>query len=1013
MGTDLGGGQPLFRRWAQAVLGHPWLCLAVIGLLSVVLLPAAASVQVDNTFPAWLPTGDPEAERYAQFRERFGGDTFIMVVTADMNLGDQELRRELFEMQQELGRIPGVVATHGPLVPGDLLERARGDLEVNLRTTAAAAAMAPDDAELAVLEAATNASAAFLLFDAAGERVTEHWRVAQRASLRALRLLEPDVATLLDPPRSSTPPERTIAVIESVASSDQLLAALYWWATARAGELELRPQDPGLLAGLGHLDAVMAWLADQAPLPDPSGPHLYLAVRALGGGVALGGDADKAQEHFQAAQRVAPGALLPVVLRARHLAPTLANVGAQASFEEMQAAQQRAWGAFTTPLLELLAEPEVVAASQAQRLADAVARDRAREMLSDPEEFGLLEPDGAVLDVPPLPPGQRIALVEDVPGRFLVSEDGRRAAFSLIPEPDLDPVSRTALMARVEEELTRHGRERFFLVGPEVVTHALDQGSRQSSARLFPLVLVAMALVLLVSMRSLQVVVAILLTAGMAAGWATGLLVLTGHAMNVVVSVVPAILVVLTTAYGMHLVNRFLQEPLGPEGRTPEARRGAWQSAIQHTIGPCFLASLTTAAGFASLGTSGLPPVRHMGLLASVGVVISFLLTFSLLPVLLAASRWLWPRGASAAAVVGPGLSQRFTAVVARLAVPISALAVLAVAVSVWGITLLTFDSHVLSFFSGSHPLPRAYAEVEPNLFGLTPFELWVEGDQDTLLSEEALSALEGYLDTIEQRDEITRVISPLAVARASGLSPRACSVLLQAADSELGASPGASSYARLEGERLSLRFTLACRAQSSHRATKLAGYVRAQLPVLPQGITMYLSGAAPLLQRLEVLLLQTQITSFSLALAVVTLILAAAYRSLRLVVISLIPNLVPVVFTLGVMGLTGIPLSTATVTVAGIALGLVVDDTIHVLHHYHLMRQASRTPGESVCEALHVVGRPVVTTTVAVAAGFGLFGFAEFMPIHYFGLLIALSCLAALVCDLVVLPALLLLRKV
>jgi YHS domain-containing protein len=110
-------------------------------------------------------------------------------------------------------------------------------------------------------------------------------------------------------------------------------------------------------------------------------------------------------------------------------------------------------------------------------------------------------------------------------------------------------------------------------------------------------------------------------------------------------------------------------------------------------------------------------------------------------------------------------------------------------------------------------------------------------------------------------------------------------------------------------------------------------------------------------------------------------------------------------------MGLLAVPLDTATVTVAGIALGLVVDDTIHFLHEYGRARGEGQDRGGAVAETLFRVGRPVFVTSLAVAAGFGAFAFSPFRPTLYFGLLIAWTSVAAVVCDLVVLPALLQLR--
>jgi predicted RND superfamily exporter protein len=113
----------------------------------------------------------------------------------------------------------------------------------------------------------------------------------------------------------------------------------------------------------------------------------------------------------------------------------------------------------------------------------------------------------------------------------------------------------------------------------------------------------------------------------------------------------------------------------------------------------------------------------------------------------------------------------------------------------------------------------------------------------------------------------------------------------------------------------------------------------------------------------------------------------------------------VPVLVTLGGMGLVGLPLDTATVTVAAIALGLLVDDTIHLLHHLR-GRPRGTSLAAALPRALALTGRPVVATTLTIAVGFGAFALSPFRPTRDFGALIAVTSVSALLCVLVVVPA-------
>ncbi|MEZ6184427.1 MAG: MMPL family transporter [Planctomycetota bacterium] len=330
------------------------------------------------------------------------------------------------------------------------------------------------------------------------------------------------------------------------------------------------------------------------------------------------------------------------------------------------------------------------------------------------------------------------------------------------------------------------------------------------------------------------------------------------------------------------------------------------------------------------------------------------------------------------------------------------------------GLMQLRVESHILRFFPPTHPLPKACVEIEEDLVGLTPLELWVSAPPKVLLTPEGLEGLEGLVGFVRgQADLVESVSSPLEVLP-QDLGPTAQAALLGALLAD--PPPGLEHGGMLDQGLAHLRITVHAYTGSSEACDDLVREVKGALqapppgvPALPEGVRVRLTGGVPLLVRVQVLLLQTQLQSFVLALALVTLILAAAFRSPLLVVISLVPNLLPILATLGFMGLTEIPLNTATVTVAGIALGLVVDDTIHLLHAFAEARRSGLSQGLATRRMLLHVARPVLVTSAAVGAGFGVFALSPFRPTLFFGLLIAVTMAIALACDLGLLPALLL----
>jgi uncharacterized protein len=613
-------------------------------------------------------------------------------------------------------------------------------------------------------------------------------------------------------------------------------------------------------------------------------------------------------------------------------------------------------------------------------------------------------------------PAERDALASPLTP-YLLSADRKHAAIAMGVDPALDATAHSELLGRIEARIQKSAPRvgPLRLAGVDVITRDLDAGSKQSLIRLAPLVLVLMCLAFGIATRSAPAVAAMLLTVVVCSVWSIGLLELAGRTLNLVVVVMPAILAVVTTAQATHLLSRlFTLEDSAATVWDRPARADAWRAAGAATWRPCLLSAVTTVAGFASVGTSQIPPVRDLGVFTAIGVLLSFVLSFTLLPVLLVHAPRVRPRPvethlwtAQRAARLGDFLRRHSLAVLG--------IAACIAAVSGVGMRQLKIESHILRFFPPNHRVPVNYAEIEEYLVGLTPIELVLDGERDAVLSGRTLDALDRFVGRALAEEPLLRqAISITNTPRTAGLGGSTRAALLRGHLPKAGeplASPLAQ-YLWLAGGHVALRTTLTSRTASSHDCQALVERLRGALAgAFPPGVTGTITGGATRMIYGQVLLLDTQLRSFALALLMVTLVIALAFRSVTVVWVSLLPNLLPIAVALGAMGLLGIPLDTATVTVAGIALGLIVDDTIHLLHDFCRARNAGATAPAAVASTLLRVGRPVLVTSLAVALGFGAFAFSPFRPTRYFGVLIAGTSLVAVLCDLIMLPALLQLR--
>jgi predicted RND superfamily exporter protein len=150
--------------------------------------------------------------------------------------------------------------------------------------------------------------------------------------------------------------------------------------------------------------------------------------------------------------------------------------------------------------------------------------------------------------------------------------------------------------------------------------------------------------------------------------------------------------------------------------------------------------------------------------------------------------------------------------------------------------------------------------------------------------------------------------------------------------------------------------------------------------------------------------LVRAQVLSFSLALLLVFAAIGLLFRSLRLTFIALIPNLMPIAWTGGLMGAFGIDLSTGTAMIASAVIGLIVDDTIHYMNHYTRVRRGD--PSEAIRSTSARIGRALVLNNLVLVLGFWVGCFGSFKPTIFFSLLSGVTMLSALLCDLLLTPA-------
>lgn len=594
-----------------------------------------------------------------------------------------------------------------------------------------------------------------------------------------------------------------------------------------------------------------------------------------------------------------------------------------------------------------------------------------------------------------------------------IGREGKMTASYVELAPD-QPEDRRRIVGAIRREVSSLRDEglTLYLAGPPLFNVELDQIASRETDRLVPMVVGMIALLLLVYLRSPRYTIFALSVVGVSLLWARGMFVLAGRTQNVVTSTMGPLVLIIALLDAIHILARY----------RAERRRGlnsadALQVTHQTTLHACFYTSLTTMAGFASLGVSRLGPVRDLGLFTALGIGGAFVAVITLLPALLT----LWP-GVEKEQVQGTGHNGGFAALgrwsIARPGLILGA-GVLMGVVAAGGALQLRVEANTLKFFPDSHRLVVAYRAIQDRLTGLAPLDLVVRSAvANTPLETAQWRALDQLARRLESDPDVTNTISLLDflnLRQRGGSSPSAknqSALTLDNVQQRLGELRNGwreASRRYWSADGTAARLTARVRLIDSGRYRQLTDEVnRFADKALGGAVRVEATGLVSLLVDRDIYLLQSLSRSLLLASGVITLLLAASFRSISAALISLIPNGLPILGVLGVMGYLGIRLNAATVIIASVALGLAVDDTIHYLHRFATERTKCADDGEALVRTTAGIGSPMVATSVVLCGGFAMLGLAQFAPTAQFGLLTGATLAFALLGDLVLLPAIL-----
>lgn len=477
-------------------------------------------------------------------------------------------------------------------------------------------------------------------------------------------------------------------------------------------------------------------------------------------------------------------------------------------------------------------------------------------------------------------------------------------------------------------------------------------------------------------------------------------------------SITAPMLSALTVAALVHLFNALYQaSQRGYTGRERVER------ALREIDRPALFAALTTAAGLASLATSPIVPIRTFGLIAAIGIGFIYLVVYRVLPNVFARyDRKAWPRvtgGLRAIDKVVRGL----THIGLRHPLLVVAFVVGAMAVSVPQLANVKVETNLQHFFSEDHKIRVDTKFVDERFLGTNPLDVVFTAEQrDGLVNHEILSGIRAFQDWVETLPEVDRAFSMVDIIeelhwafRGEQAEYRAIPEDDQLISQLLLIYDGDDMYDFIDRDYQHSHVQLNLNVHSANEISAVMAKIRDYLEThFGDRIAWDIAGMGRLFADMEELLVVGQVYSLWGALILIFVFMLVLWRSAWSATLCMIPNLSPILLIFIVMGTFGIWLDMATAMIASVAVGIAVDDTIHVYHGFRHRVAQGISPVIAMTRSYREAGRAVVVTTIILSAQFLILVTSDFVPTRNFGLLTTIGLIAALLFDLLLLPALL-----
>lgn len=598
----------------------------------------------------------------------------------------------------------------------------------------------------------------------------------------------------------------------------------------------------------------------------------------------------------------------------------------------------------------------------------------------------------------------------------LLSIDGQTMAINVRLKPAEERTETDEqIVTQIEAAIgpIKDNAEEVFALGLPYVLSGLSELIVKDQRTLLPLSMVALLAVLLVMLRRASAVIMPFITAIVSVIWTLALMAMLDIPLNIMTSIVPALLVIIGSTEDIHLLSGWYRARSSGENK---------QMAIEFMASSTGLAVLltfiTTYLGFLSIAFNNIHLLQQFGIVASTGLLFNFIITTLLLPALL--SKFCRTECKKAKTEDKDRFSDFASFIFDKVGsynFAIIVVTCLMTAIAIYGAFSIKVDNDNMSYFNKDAPIHHKAAVMHKYLAGMQSLDIVLDSHIDGTFTRvkylEEIHKLQRFLNDSGYFDKTLSFADYIALINRVMEDLDTDQLVLPEEDALVREyllfidSDDVSNYVdnRYSKVRIQVRHNISSSRDLKQAIEAIQVYADENLD---KGLDMLITGESMLSNEAADRMVTGQILSLLFMLVVIFLVISALFLDFKAGLMAAVPNIFPVILLFGVMGFFEIPLNTGTIMVAAIAIGICVDDTMHFLVSYNREMRHYNNTEEGILAAMKHEARPIMSTSIALALGFGVLAFSNFPPVVHFGLLSAMVIMLAVIANFILMPVLL-----